>query len=135
MNAPPLRRILETALYIEDLDAAETFYRDALGLEVIMRTDGRDVFFRCGDSMLLIFNPHVSAVPEHRVPTHGAHGPGHMAFGADAAGLEAWRARLQEHGIPIERDIEWPNGARSIYFRDPGDNSIEIATPSLWNLA
>ena len=27
---------------------------------------------------------------------------------------------------------DWPNGARSLYFRDPAGNSVEIAEPRLW---
>ncbi|MCB1424836.1 MAG: glyoxalase/bleomycin resistance/extradiol dioxygenase family protein, partial [Notoacmeibacter sp.] len=45
-----------------------------------------------------------------------------------------WRAHLQDHGIGIEADFRWPNGARSIYFRDPAGNSIEFAEPSIWGL-
>ena len=48
--------ILESALYVTDLDAAETFYTDILGLERIAKADGRHVFFRCGDGVLLLFN-------------------------------------------------------------------------------
>ena len=44
--------ILESALYVTDLDAAEAFYRDVLGLERIAKVDGRHVFFRCGRGVL-----------------------------------------------------------------------------------
>ena len=40
-------RVFETVLYAEDLAAAERFYRDAVGLEVIGRGD-LSVVFRCG---------------------------------------------------------------------------------------
>ena len=49
--------ILEACLYAPDLNAAENFYREVLGLEVYSRDPGRDVFFRCGQGMFLIFNP------------------------------------------------------------------------------
>ena len=42
--------------------------------------------------------------------------------------------RLEEAGVAIEADFRWPNGARSIYFRDPAGNSLEIAEPKLWGL-
>jgi len=42
--------------------------------------------------------------------------------------------RLTEAGIALEADFCWPNGARSIYFRDPAGNSLECAEPRLWNL-
>ena len=53
-------------------------------------------------------------------------------FAADAAALKAWHERLESAGIEIEADFEWPNGARSIYVRDPAGNSIEFAEPKLW---
>ena len=42
------------------------------------------------------------------------------------------RQRLAELGIQLEIEYLWPNGARSLYFRDPSGNSLEIAEPKLW---
>ena len=136
--------ILETILYAADLAAAEAFYRDVLGLEVYSRVAGRQVFLRCGAQMLLIFNPDATSkppVPNARVPVppHGAHGPGHVCFSATASGLIDWRRRLEAGGIAIEADFEWPSPVpdkrgRSIYFRDPAGNSVELAEPRIWGL-
>ena len=49
--------ILESALYVDDLDAAVAFYGGVLGLERISRAGNRHVFYRCGDGVLLLFNP------------------------------------------------------------------------------
>ncbi|WP_331713042.1 VOC family protein [Brucella abortus] len=59
--------------------------------------------------------------------------PGHVCFAASRAEIEGWRKHLEKHGIAIEADFDWPNGAHSIYFRDPSGNSLEIAEPKLWN--
>ena len=56
-----LRGILETAIYVDDLDAAQDFYGRVLGLSLISRDRDRHVFFRCGDDVFLIFNPQVTA--------------------------------------------------------------------------
>ena len=66
------------------------------------------------------------------MPPHGAHGPGHLCFAASDAEITDWAARLAAAGHPIEADFRWPNGARSIYFRDPAGNSLEMAEPRLW---
>jgi catechol 2,3-dioxygenase-like lactoylglutathione lyase family enzyme len=66
------------------------------------------------------------------VPPHGAHGPGHVCFGAAGPDIEAWRAHLEARGIEIEADFCWPQGGRSIYFRDPAGNCIEFAEPRIW---
>ena len=129
-------RILETALYAPDLDAATRFYGDVLGLAQVTRAGSRHVFFRCGPAMLLIFNPSETERPPGDpalpVPPHGARGPGHVAFAAPAAELDRWRERLDAAGIAVEADFRWPNGARSIYVRDPAGNSVEFAEPGLW---
>ncbi len=130
-------RILETSLYASDLDAAESFYGGILGLERVTRAGDRHVFFRCGGAMLLVFNPAETCKPPADgalpVPSHGARGPGHVAFAASAADLDRWRARLAEAGVAIEADFAWPSGAHSIYVRDPAGNSVEFAEPSLWD--
>jgi catechol 2,3-dioxygenase-like lactoylglutathione lyase family enzyme len=130
--------ILETALYAPDLGAAEAFYHEVLGLDVITRAEGRHVFFRCGAGVLLVFNPHATALPPARdalpVPSHGATGPGHACFRVSAENLQSARDALEAHGVTIEADFRWPNGARSIYFRDPAGNSLECAEARLWDL-
>lgn len=138
-NAPPLTAILETILYASDLDAAEDFYRDVLGLEPVSKMPGRQVFYRVGNQMLLIFNPAVTVVPPTpevalAVPPHGAIGQGHVCFAASADEIAKWRAHIESKGIAIEADFEWPGGGRSIYFRDPAGNAIEFAEPRIWGL-
>ena len=127
--------VLETALYVNDLPAAERFYSQVLGLELYSREEGRHVFFRCGNAMLLLFNPAKTHQPTGLVPTHGADGPGHVAFSLNPSDIEAWRAHLERHTVPIETEVQWPKGGFSIYFRDPAGNSVELATPQLWGLA
>ena len=57
MHRTPPSRILETALYAADLDAAERFYGGVLGLPPVTRAGNRHAFFRLADTMLLVFNP------------------------------------------------------------------------------
>jgi catechol 2,3-dioxygenase-like lactoylglutathione lyase family enzyme len=127
--------ILETVLYAFDLAAAEAFYTDVLGLTPYARTEGRHVFFKLENQMLLIFNPDAVQKPTTGrlpVPPHGAFGEGHVCFKTDSAGIEAWRRRFDELDIAIEADFEWPGGGRSIYVRDPAGNSVEFAEPRIW---
>jgi catechol 2,3-dioxygenase-like lactoylglutathione lyase family enzyme len=127
------RGILETCLYVDDLDAAERFYRTVLGLPCVGRRHGRHVFFRCGDQMLLIFNPIETSDGESDVPSHGATGSMHVAFAVAAHEVDRWRERLEAHAVEIEQVVEWPQGGVSLYFRDPAGNSVELATPNIWN--
>lgn len=128
-------KILETALYVDDLPAAYAFYSEVLGLEALSFDPERDAFFRLDDSMLILFRAEKTLVPDAGVPPHGSTGPGHLAFAVSEGELPQWEARLAGHGVEIEMVKRWSNGARSLYFRDPGGNSLELATPSLWGIA
>ncbi len=131
--------ILETVLYAQDLDRCEQFYADVLGLTAFAKAPGRHLFYRCGDQVLLIFNPEATKVPPAAgalpVPPHGMVGEGHLCFRASASEISAWRAALEAKGVAIEADFEWPGGGRSIYFRDPAGNCLEFAEPRIWQLA
>jgi catechol 2,3-dioxygenase-like lactoylglutathione lyase family enzyme len=130
-----VQSVLETAIYADDLEKAEKFYTDVLGLELFERQAGRHVFFRCGESMFLIFKAEATLAPDALFPPHGAHGPGHVAFAVSMSSLPAWKERLERNGVRIEKDFKWPNGGRSLYFRDPAGNSVELASPLIWNIA
>ena len=129
-----LQHVLETCLYVDDLAVAEQFYTQILGLVFVSRQDGRHVFLRCGQRMLLLFNPHESGKADSGFPPHGATGPGHVAFAVRERELPQWRARLESKSLMIEKTIDWPGGGRSLYFRDPAGNSLELATPRIWNI-
>lgn len=127
-------RILETCLYVDDLDAARWFYGSVLGLEQYSLMPGRHVFFRCADAMLLLFRAEQTLQTGAGLPTHGSSGPGHVAFACTHDDIPQWQEGLRKAGIAVELDHHWPNGARSLYFRDPAGNSVELATPGLWEL-
>ncbi|BCG98849.1 glyoxalase/bleomycin resistance/extradiol dioxygenase family protein [Mesorhizobium loti] len=131
--------ILESALYVTDLAAAEKFYVGVLGLDLLGKVDGRHLFFRCGPGVLLIFNAEATRIPPAPdarlpVPPHGAVGEGHLCFAASADEIVAWKAHLGAKRIAIESEFEWPQGGRSLYIRDPSGNSIEFAEPRIWGL-
>ncbi len=126
--------ILETALYVNDLSQAAAFYGGVLGLEEVTRADGRHLFYGVGPGMLLLFRAEATQVGGGPlpVPPHGAAGEGHVCFRVPAEDLDGWAGRFGAEGIDIEADFHWPNGARSIYVRDPDCNSVEFAEPKLW---
>jgi len=126
--------VIETGIYVEDLEQAEAFYRDVLGLPVLFKEVGRHVFFQVGDrNVLLIFKPETTRKGDI-LPAHGATGPSHFALGVPADALDAWRSRLARHGVALEKEMHWPGGGSSIYFRDPAGNSVELITPHVWGL-
>ena len=129
-----IRAVVETALYVDDLQAAETFYGTILGLRVMGKEAGRHVFFQAGESSVLLAFLAEATLKGDQLPPHGATGPGHFALGIDAEAFDAWRTVLQSHGVSIEKEAAWPKGGKSLYFRDPAGNSVELVTPGVWGL-
>lgn len=134
--APTLNGVLETALYVDDLDRAARFYEDVLGLSPLTGDSRFRAYDAGGRSVLLLFlrgtTLHMVTVPGGTIPPHDGNGPLHVAFAVRAADIAAWEKRLDEHGIPIAGRTAWPRGGDSLYFRDPDGHLLELATPGLW---
>src|SRR5260370_11356565 len=105
-GTPGMNGVLETALYVDNLQTAERLYGDVLGLPKIFTVPGRQLVFRCEDSILLIFDPthtekNQMAINGGAIPLHGARGAGHMAFWVSKERLNAWRKHLRAKCVAI----------------------------------
>jgi catechol 2,3-dioxygenase-like lactoylglutathione lyase family enzyme len=133
---PGIGRILETALYVADLQLSRGFYQDLMGFACFMQDERMCALGVPGGGVLLLFRLHGSAqasdTPDGRIPQHDGMGVQHLAFAIRGEALEDWQAFLQAKGIAVESRITWPRGGTSLYFRDPDGHSIEVATPGLW---
>jgi catechol-2,3-dioxygenase len=127
-------RVFETCLCADDLPAATEFYTRVLGLTVASDFSNRGIAFRCGASVVLIFNPKQSKDPHNGIPGHGTTGVGHLAFAVAPEELPAWREHFNKCGVPIESEVNWESGGTSLYFRDPAGNCLELAPPTLWGI-
>src|SRR5262245_3876181 len=112
-----IKAIIETAIYVDDLQATEAFYGTVLGLRVIGKEPDRHVFFQVGEGNVLLAFLAETTLKGDQLPPHGASGPGHFALGIEAESFDAWRKLLQSHGVTIEKEVEWPNGGKSVYLR------------------
>lgn len=131
---PQVTRILETCLCVDDLTVARQFYTEVLGLTIYAEQNDRHLFFRVGNQMFLLFDPKESSKPLGTIPAHGTYGAGHLCFAAKEEEIDSWREQLETHGVAIESIHTWPQGGRSIYFRDPSGNSLEFASPAIWGI-
>jgi len=133
---PRLNGILETAIYVDDLNRAQRFYEDVLELKPVFSDCRLTAYEVGGSSILLVFergaSTETATMPGGVIPGHDGAGPLHYAFAIGADELAGWKERLGAHGIQIEGCVDWPRGGKSIYFRDPDGHLVELATPGLW---
>ena len=129
-------KIVETCIYSPDLKIMKDFYVNRLGLDLISEEERRHVFLKAGKSMLLVFNPeNTSLAANSTFPTHGAcTSPSsiHFALEIEQADYEAAKNLLAQNKIAIEKEMSWGSGGKSVYFRDPAGNLVEIVTKGQW---
>jgi len=119
----PIRGLYEVAIPVRQIQKAETFYRDVLGLEVGLRDDRRNwVFLRAGGAAGMV----VLQERDAEFPSC------HLAFTVSPTDLERAVTILREHGVPARGPIshDWIPG-QSVYFEDPDGHELELFAPSV----
>ena len=127
-----IKQIKETCLYVKDLDKTHQFYHGLLNLPLISRVEGRHIFFRAGQSVLLCFISETTKKDE-KLPPHYGTGKLHLAFEVEADVYESTKKGVQERGIEIIHEQTWKEGNKSFYFHDPDGHVLEIVQPGLWD--
>jgi catechol 2,3-dioxygenase-like lactoylglutathione lyase family enzyme len=113
------------------------FYVNRLGLDLVSEEEERHVFLKAGKSMLLIFNPEKTMLAANsNFPVHGTIAPPsaiHFALEIEQISYEAAKNVLIQNEVAIEKEMSWGSrGGKSIYFRDPTGNLVEIVTKGQW---
>jgi len=114
----------EVALRVNDLQLMKRFYQDVLGLEVLgefaklallMIADG----YGGHTQVLGLFDRSVRVGQEHTTVDH-------IAFSIALADFDSEKRRLEALGLEVEVEnhhwVKW----RSLYFRDPEGNLVEL---------
>lgn len=133
---PKVGRILEAALYVDDLERSTRFYQDVFGFEPLDSSARLCALSVAGQQVLLLIKKGGSlrptVTPGGTIPPTDGDGNLHLAFTIAAEEFEAWEKWLQQHGVAIESKMHWEEGGQSLYFRDPDGHVIELATPGTW---
>ena len=138
-DAPPdLGGVLETALYVADLERSIAFYRRVFGWRPLVHDERMAALNVVGRQVLLLFrrggSVTPSVLPGGTIPPHDGAGQLHVAFAIPAEALDPWRERLGAENVAIESEVQFEAGGRSLYFRDPDGHLLELATPGLWSI-
>jgi catechol 2,3-dioxygenase-like lactoylglutathione lyase family enzyme len=130
---PEIGPVLETALYVSDLERSIGFYQRILGFALASEPGTRMCAMRVTpDQVLLLFKQGASVRPTvtefGTIPPTDGSGRLHLAFAIRTSEFAVWEARLRDARIAIESVVNWPEGGRSIYFRDPDGHVVELKT-------
>jgi catechol 2,3-dioxygenase-like lactoylglutathione lyase family enzyme len=136
-HVPRVSGVLETSLYVDDLERAQAFYQRLFGFEIFVQDGRMSALGVPGSQVLLLFKRGSTDEPAPApggafIPPHHGAGRMHVCFAIPFGELAEWERHLAHEGVAIESRICWPRGGTSLYFRDPDGNSIEVATPGLW---
>jgi catechol 2,3-dioxygenase-like lactoylglutathione lyase family enzyme len=135
---PSLTGIIETSIYVDDLDRASRFYEELFDIKRIEGDERLRAYSVGGRSVLLIFkrgaSVQVTELSFGKMGSHDGSGPLHLAFSISTEDLPEWEKLLAEKGVAIESRIRWPRGGTSLYFRDPDNHLVELATPGVWSI-
>jgi catechol-2,3-dioxygenase len=133
---PSLTRVLETALYVDDLERAARFYEEILDLRPLTADARLRAYDVGGASVLLLFRRGSTLdtvhLPGGVIPPHDGSGPVHVAFAVSTEDLAIWEQRLRDQAVAVEGRTDWPRGGKSLYFRDPDGHLLELATRGIW---
>ncbi len=136
MARPGFIGLVETCLYVSDVEASRDFYVDLFGFEPLGGNDRIQPLAVGPAQVLILFRrggtPEPIPVANGFIPSHDGNGRQHFAFGVPAETFEDWKTFLGGKDIAVESVIDWPQGGRSLYFRDPDGLLVELVTPGLW---
>jgi catechol 2,3-dioxygenase-like lactoylglutathione lyase family enzyme len=133
---PPLGRVLETSLYVDDVSRSVEFYQALFRFEKLVGDDRFCALSVGGQQVLLLFRKHGTTepitMPGGVIPPHDGDGTTHLAFAIPRESEGEWKEHLGARQIAIESRVEWPLGGFSLYFRDPDGHLLELASPGIW---
>jgi catechol 2,3-dioxygenase-like lactoylglutathione lyase family enzyme len=118
-----LKRLDHFGVDVADLERAERFYTDVLGMRVVMRRPDQ-VLMRYADGACALFlEP--GRRPGGLAQIENPLGKSHHAFEVTYEDLVAARRLFVERGIPHHAPIDWGDHD-CLYFLDPDGNLLEL---------
>ncbi len=133
---PRITGLLESALYVRQVERSVDFYRSVFGFEALVIEERFAALSVAGKQVLLLFEIGAAAKEGPSkggtIPAHDARGEVHLAFSIEAGKLAGWEESLRKSGVSVESKVRWPRGGTSLYLRDPDRHLVELATPGIW---
>ena len=128
--------MLEFGLYVKDVPRAADFYHNLFGFRVLISKERIAALDVEGKQILLLFKQGGSRepvkMPGGMLPGHDGEGTSHVAFAIRQNDVERWGQWLRGQDVEVESEVQWEEGGRSLYFRDPDGHLLELASPGVW---
>ena len=118
-----VKRLDHFGVDVSDLDRAERFYTEVLGMSVDMRLADQRLLRYGGGSCALFLKP--DRVPGDPEQIRSPLGKSHHAFEVAWDDLEAAIRLFDDRGIPHHAPIDWGDH-HCLYFLDPDGNLLEL---------
>jgi catechol 2,3-dioxygenase-like lactoylglutathione lyase family enzyme len=135
---PNVSGLLESSLYVEDLERSAEFYQRLFQFKALTSDARLCALNVAGQQVLLLFQKGATTQPVETgrgvIPGHDGSGDLHLAFSIADSELDGWRDWLKENGVAVESEVSWLRGGRSLYFRDPDRNLVEVLTRGTWSI-
>ena len=136
---PEINGVLETELWVDDLEHSLRWYEGIFGFETIYGDADRLIALRIKEGEVLLLakkgaSQEPTVVPGGTIPPLDGGGPSHLAFSISPDQLAVWEEWLSEKDIEIESTVSWERGGTSLYFRDPDGHLLELGTPGIWSI-
>lgn len=123
---PAPRDTATVRYFVDDLDAAVSFYRDLLGFDVELRPSPTFAMLYRGELRLLLSVPGGSHVlPDGTLPQPG----GHNRISLRVDDLPAAVAALRRSGAQLHSEISAGTTVDSVLLQDPAGNPLELFEP------
>src|SRR5262249_53388132 len=105
MTTPQITGILETSLYVADVERAPRFYREVFGFRSMFVDDRLCAMSIADKQVLLLFKQGASTEPIQlaggMLPPHDGAGQLHLAFACTKDELSRWEAHLSAQKVQI----------------------------------
>ena len=113
-----------TVIIVRDMTAMRAFYEGVLRFSVVRELSENWIEYQIGPTVLALSNPGLTAGD---APTPQGSAALQLAFEVPVKSVDACASELRDQGItilspPTDRDF----GHRTLFFRDPDGNLIEI---------
>jgi catechol 2,3-dioxygenase-like lactoylglutathione lyase family enzyme len=111
------------ALRVRDVDRSVGFYTKILGMWVDWRPDKHNAYLTTGSDNLALH--HACDAAENAAPDARLDHFGFLV--STLAEVDEWALRLAAQGVEVTQQPKTHrDGSRSIYFRDPDNNLIQL---------